>query len=334
MTALNRREALVVGGAAAATAALASLAPAARAARPAAPVGGQPAGFYRFKIGSHEALALCDAWNTMSPAHPLFAPEATPEQFAEVMGEHFLPADRVTLYVNVLCVRMGGEVVLIDTGNAPGRGPTSGLTAAHLAAAGVPPDEVTAIFISHAHPDHVGGLVSADGGLVYPNARCFINRVEHEFWTGASPDLSRSGVPEGRRAGMVAAAQASLEAVREKLEPVRGGDTTLPGVELVETFGHTPGHTSIILSDGDQRLAAMGDLAHNHVVMFARPDWTIAFDTDPRAAAQARKTMFRRLADERLRVFGYHVPWPAVGHIAAHAEGFVWVPQPWDWSGG
>lgn len=333
MARLNRREALLAGGAALAAATLGS----GRAwggQSSASPTGRQPAGFYRFRIGSFEALSLCDAWSTVSPAHPLFAPEATPEEFARVMTRHFQPADRVTLYVNVLCVRLGNETVLIDTGNAPGRGPTSGLTSENLSAAGVRPEEVTAIFISHAHPDHVGGLTRPDGSLVYPNARVFINRTEHDFWTGPSPDLSKSGVPENWRAGMIAGAQAALKAVRNRLELVRGGDRTIPGVELVETFGHTPGHTSIILSDGESRLAAMGDLVHHFVAMFANPDWTIGFDADPRAAAQARKAMFRRLADERTRVFGYHLPWPALGWIDAREEGYAWVPEPWDWSGG
>lgn len=334
MASLNRREAMIVGGAAAAGLAMGATPMAAFGAQAAARTGQQPGGFYRFKIGSLDALALCDAWSTMSPAHPMFAPEATPEEFAGVMREHYQPADRVTLYVNVLCVRMGPEVMLIDAGNAAGRGPTSGLTAANLAAAGIRADEVTAIIISHAHPDHVGGLTNADGSLAFPNARCFINKVEHNFWTGGSPDLSKSGVPASRHAGMVAGAQASLKAVRSKLELVQGGDKTLPGIELIETFGHTPGHTSVLISDGDDRLAAMGDLAHNYVVMFARPGWTIGFDTDPRAAAAARKRMFDRLAADRTRVFGYHLPWPALGHIAAHAEGYVWVPRPWDWSGG
>jgi glyoxylase-like metal-dependent hydrolase (beta-lactamase superfamily II) len=333
MIGLNRREAMLAGGAVLAGAALAPGRVWAGESS-SMPTGRQGAGFYRFRVGSLEAVSLCDAWSTMSPAHPLFAPEATPEEFSRVMHRHFQPADRVTLYVNVLCVRMGDRVVLIDAGNAPGRGPSSGLTAANLAAAGIRPEEVTAIYISHAHPDHVGGLTRSDGSPVYPNARVFINRVEHDFWTGPSPDLSKSGVPQEWRPGMIAGARAALEAVRDRLELVRGGDGTLPGVELVETFGHTPGHMSVIVSDGNSRLAAMGDLAHNFVVMFARPDWTIGFDTDPRAAAEARKVMFRRLADERTRVFGYHLPWPALGHIAERDGGFVWVPEPWEWSGG
>lgn len=334
--ALSRRSALSLAGAAG----LATLVPVRAAAQnTAAQTASAPAqsattpysGFYRLKIGKIEATVLSDGWASMAPLHPMFAPEATREQLEGVLRENFQPVDRAAFEFNPVLLKIGSERVLIDTGSGPGA-PTLGRTLANLRAAGTQPDEITAVIITHAHGDHIAGTVQPGNVLTFPNARHFISRAEYAFWTSPAPDLSKCAMPDARKKSAVESAASTIATIDRKLERVAPGDKTLPGLEILDTSGHTPGHISLLVSDGPDQLLIAADLMHNHVIMFARPDWTVAFDTDPRQAASARKRTFDRIAAERLRVLGYHVPWPGLGNIRKHEAGFEWAPEAWSWT--
>lgn len=134
---------------------------------------------------------------------------------------------------------------------------------------------------------------------------------------------------------MAAAAKKQLEDFTPRIERFDVGATLFPGLEIIDTNGHTPGHISLVVEDGGQSLCVLGDVAHNHVIMFANPDWKVAFDTDPTAGATARKKIFDRLASDRTLVLGYHLPWPAFGHVrrvtagnGAASSGYEWVIAP------
>lgn len=290
----------------------------------------QPA-FYRFKIGAFDAIAFNDgAFNppvTQSPfgvGEPVEAKEA-------VLREAFLPAGTVNLQFNVLLVRMGAETVLFDAGCGGLFGAAGGRLAAQMAAAGVNPDEVTGVFLSHAHGDHFGGLFGGDGKTpVFKNAKHFVGRAEFDFWTGASPDVSALRQPEEGRRGMVAGARGALEALRGKWRFVAGGDKILDGLEIIDAPGHTPGHLAFLISSGGEQLLHFVDAAHHHAITFARPEWVLAFDVRPEQAEATRRKLFDRAAADRLRVFGAHMPFPSLGHIKALDGGrYEYVIAPW-----
>lgn len=294
---------------------------------------GQPPGFYRFKIGSLEAVALSDGQGTISPIQPVLAPEATPEELGRVLAQHHHAPDAAAIYFGVLAVRIGPELVLFDAGNAPtedASAPAGRLPHA-MHAAGLKPEQVTAVVFSHGHGDHISGALNREDRPVFPNARYFMNKAEHDYWTGPAAELPGTRMPAEWKKNALARARKILGILAPKLELVRPGDKILGAIELLDAPGHTPGHMPAVISDGDQRLVAMADLAHNHVLMFARPDWTVAFDTDAVMAAQARRTLFDRFASERARVFAYHLPWPGLGFVDRQAEGYRWSPEPWFW---
>ena len=287
------------------------------------------AGFHRFGIGSIEATAFTDGGMVISPIQPTFASGATPEELNAALTKAFHPLDKANLEINVLCVRMGKETVLFDAGN--GAAAANRLIPAMMAA-GIDPGSVTGVVLSHAHPDHIAGGIDADGKSAFANARWFVNKAEHDFWTAATQTAPDFAFGADAMKGMAAGAQKVFGAVKGKLELVKGGDKVIDGLEFIDTPGHTAGHMSAIVSDGDSQMAVIGDLAHNHVVMFANPAWTIGFDADKKAAVASRIKMFDRLAADRVRVFGYHLPWPGLGHIRKDGAGYEWVIEPWSWN--
>ncbi|MFO0829732.1 MAG: MBL fold metallo-hydrolase [Phycisphaerales bacterium] len=292
-----------------------------------APKRPEPAKFARFKVGSIDGVILSDGAAAIAPIQPTMAPTASAEELQKALDFAFHPRDHATLEFNAAVLTIGPDVVLVDTGTGAPEAPLGALRA-NLAAAGLRPEDVTAVVITHAHTDHIGGLVLPDGSLAFPKAKVLISKTEHDFWT-SSPSLSASRLPEESKKEMTAAIQKGLAAVKSKLEFIAPGAKTFPGVEILDTNGHTPGHLSLMISNGADQLCLLADVAHNHVVMFANPAWTIAFDTDPALAAAARAKVFDRLAADRTRVLAYHLPWPGLGHIRRHGAGYEWIMQPW-----
>src|SRR5690606_5732469 len=113
---------------------------------------------------------------------------------AEVLKDAYLPADQVKISINVLLVRTRTDLVLVDTGCGLAFGDAGGRIAANLTAAGVKPEQVTVVVLTHLHGDHFGGLFDAENRPVFTNARYILSRHEHDFWAG-SPALGRSTLP-------------------------------------------------------------------------------------------------------------------------------------------
>jgi glyoxylase-like metal-dependent hydrolase (beta-lactamase superfamily II) len=214
------------------------------------------------------------------------------------------PPDRITLSVNELLVRTDGRLILIDTGLGPR---AHGALVASLKLAGVSPGEVTDVLITHPHPDHVGGLLDAQGRLAFPNATI---RMAAAAWT-----LMQQKV-----------APAMISAITPRIQTFEPGARIAPGVRSVSLPGHTPGHVGYEITSGDSRLLDSGDLAHSSIVSLARPQWYIQFDNDQILGGQTRVRELPVLAKTREWVFAPHFPFPGVGHIVPAGRGFAWRP--------
>lgn len=315
---VSRREALRFLGVAGLGAFVGSaLARAADASSSGAPslAGAQP-GFYRFKIGSFEALAIQDGGMAMPPPESPFGIGQPREKVAEVLQDALIPSDMVRLPIHVLLVRIGSELVMIDAGCGSVFGPVGGQLTANMAAAGVKPDQVTAIFISHMHGDHFGGLLDAEGKAVFKNAAVFMGRTEHAYWTEKGDE----------------SVQKYLNAFKGKWQLVAGGEKLLGGMEVVETFGHTPGHVSLMFSSGTDQLFHVVDVVHNHVISFARPEWQMKFDVQSDVAIATRQRVLDRCAADKARIYGTHLPFPSLGRVRRAGSAFEFVPEPWEFS--
>lgn len=263
---------------------------------------------YSFKIGDLQANALLDGTIKVANDGKTFGIGRPPAEVAAVLkgAGH----DSLDLSIQPLLVRGEGKVMLFDAGAAGVGFADGGKLTSSLRAAGVEPAQVTDIFISHSHPDHVGGLTQAGGALAFPNATIHISAPE---WAALQADASQAGL---------------VKAIAPKVAPFKPGAAILPGlVTAVEVKGHTPGHSAYEIASGDERLLYIGDGAHHFVISVAKPEWTIAYDGDSAGAQASRRALLQLAADQNLRLYAVHFPYPGVGRIKKQGDGFVWVPE-------
>ena len=292
-------------------------------ARAAAPmVKTQAPGFFRFMVGSFEVTAISDG-TVKLPMSKLLT-NTRPEKTSAALKRAFL-ADEVETSVNTYLVNTGSKLVLIDTGAAALFGPTLGNLLPNLKAAGYQPEQIDEIYITHMHPDHVGGLI-ANGAIAFPNATLRIDKADVDFWLDEARMKAAPESAKGFFQGAMASVNPYLAA--KKLVTFTGATELVPGVRAEPSHGHTAGHTSYVVESGGQKLVLWGDLVHAAAVQFADPGVTIQFDTDAKAAAVERKKADADAAKNGYLVGITHVAFPGVGHVrpAACGKGYEWLP--------
>lgn len=291
------------------------------AAHAAAPmVKGQSPGYYRMMLGDFEITALSDG--TVGLEFEKLLTRATPGQTKSALGRAFLK-DPIETSVNAYLVNTGSKLVLIDTGAGKLFGPTLGGIVASLKAAGYQPEQVDEIYITHMHPDHVGGL-TVDGKAAFPSAVVRADKRDAEHWLSQK---TLDAAPKDEK-GFIEGAMASLKPYVDagKLKAFDGATELVPGVKAVAAYGHTPGHAIYVVESKGQRLVLWGDLMHLAAVQFPNPAVTIKFDTDSRAAAIQRKKAFADAAKGGYWVGAAHLPFPGIGHLRSEGSGYAFVP--------
>lgn len=270
----------------------------------------QAEGVFRFKVGDLDAAALLDGTITTANDGKTFGVGRPTADVAAVLKAAGLPEDQLELSIQPLLVRSGAQVLLFDTGAGDVAFAKGGKLLASLRAAGVEPGQVTDIFISHAHPDHTGGLLAAGGALAFPNAAIHMSAPE---WAAMNTNSGQAAL---------------VAAIKPKVVTFQPGAAILPGlVTAVQVNGHTAGHSAYEIASGDQRLLYIGDTAHHSVISVQKPDWTIDYDVDAPAAQASRRAFLQRAADQNLRLYAVHFPFPGLGRVRTEGDGFVWIPE-------
>ncbi len=265
---------------------------------------------FRFRIGTLDAAALKDGDIDAANDGKTFGVGQPTEQVAALLAAAGQPSDVLHLSIQPLLVRSGTRILLFDTGAADASFARAGRLPATLRAAGVEPSQVSDVFISHRHPDHVGGLLTREGALAFPNATIHLTAPE---WEALQQDRD---------------AAALVAAITPKVAAFQPGAALLPGVvTAVPVDGHTPGHSAYEIASGDERLLYIGDSAHHFVVSVQRPEWTVQYDENAPLAQPSRRALLQRAADDNLRIYAVHFPFPGLGHINAQGDSFVWQPE-------
>lgn len=243
------------------------------------------------------------------------------EEMKAIVERYGLPTDQLTPPCNVTLLRDGTNTVLFDVGAGPDFQPSAGKLMEAFDLLGLTVDEVTHVLFTHAHPDHIWGLLDEFDDPMFPNARFLIGQAEYDYWT--NPDTVTQ-IGEARTTFAVGAAR-RLEAISEQIEFLADGDEVISGVAAHLTSGHTPGHMAFELRSGTEAVMVVGDAIGNHHVAFERPDWASGSDQDADMAAATRVRLLDRLANEQIGLIGYHLPEGGLGRAEKSGDGYRFV---------
>jgi glyoxylase-like metal-dependent hydrolase (beta-lactamase superfamily II) len=259
----------------------------------------------RFALGAFEVTALLAGTRTGDKPQETFGTNATPEEFAALSAANFIPVDKSQGFFTPTLVNTGTELLLFDTGLA-----AEGTLAA-LTAAGITPDQVDVVVLTHMHGDHIGGLMGADGTTpTFANAGYVTGSVEHNHWSGAANEGFDKNV----------------KPLNDKITFLESGGSPASGITAMDAFGHSPGHMIYMVESNGQRLVITADTANHYVWSLAKPDWEVRFDADKPAAAATRRAVFGMIAADKIPFIGYHMPFPALGYVETAGDGFRYVP--------
>jgi glyoxylase-like metal-dependent hydrolase (beta-lactamase superfamily II) len=287
-------------------------------------------GSFRFEIGEFECVAVSDGALNYPPES--FFANVPLERVEEALRERNLPTSHIMTPYTCLFIDTGEHRVMVDTGAGelgahaadvfPGLDHSTsvtGLLPENLRAAGIRPQEIDTAIITHAHPDHVGGTLDETGELVFSNTHYFISEVEWEFWTS---DAATTRAP----AVMVDTARRNLEPLKERLTFIEDSSEVVPGVHVVATFGHTPGHIALSVASGGEQLLHVSD-AVLYPLHLEHPEWTPVFDILPEQASASKRRIFNLAAQENALVFAHHFPpFPNLGYVRKQEQGWRWQP--------
>jgi len=278
----------------------------------------QAPAFYRFKVGSIEATVVSDGPLATGPVEKTFF-GPTADELKKMMADRFMAGDNVILDQNALVINTGDKLALFETGmSSVKRTKDMGKLVENLKAAGIDPKDIDAVIPSHAHIDHIGGILAEDGSRNFPNAQIYISQTDLEYWI----DEARKGT-SGE--GSMMAARKNLLPNRDRIIFYNDGKEVIPGVQAMATPGHTYGHTGFVVNSGSQTLFVSGDLVH-HDIIIEKPRMEDAFDTDRKMAIETRVKTMSMLSAQKMMSLVYHTAWPGLGHFSTRGDGFRFEP--------
>jgi glyoxylase-like metal-dependent hydrolase (beta-lactamase superfamily II) len=282
--------------------------------------------YYRFAHGKMQATVISDGILPLGDPSGSFL-GTSKEEIGRMLTDNFLSTTNVVLEQNILVLNTGDKLVLFDTGMGSSQmfGPTPGKMLANLKAAGIDPKDIDAIVATHAHCDHVWGIMGDDGSRNFPNAQIYISQADFDYWT----DEAKLSIKEPAfMKAFVEGARKNLLPNRDRMVFIKDGQEFLPGIQAMAAPGHTVGHTIYMITSDGKSLAAIGDLTHHQVLLVEKPRIEFAFDTDPKQSASTRVRVLDMLAANKTPLIAYHFPWPGIGHVAKQGEGFRYYPTP------
>lgn len=271
-------------------------------------------------VGELEVIALTDGGTEFEAGLFLNTDEAEVASLLADAGETTIKTN-----FNAFLVKGASGVTLVDAGPRDLFGPACGNLPAAMTEAGVSPSEVSRVLITHLHPDHAAGTITAEGEAVFANAEMVLTQREYAFWSDAA-NFAGMGQPledwQKLAAAVLAAYQGRLVLLSDD-----EGQAAAPGITSLPMFGHTPGHCGYLVADGTAQLALAADIVHAQHLQIANPEIGIGFDLAPEQAVAARKRMLDRLLADQLVFSGGHVLEPKFNRVERKGKGFSLVAE-------
>lgn len=279
-------------------------------------------GFYKYKVGSIEATAIYDGiWR--KPHDPAFIRNATVDQTKAALAKAGLTIDFMPIPLTVLVLKIGDRYIMIDAGSGVGQWQANAThLPANMQAAGIDRRKIGTILISHFHPDHVWGLMEkGTNAAVFPEAELVVNSVEYRFWTDQGV-LER--LPEGRR--QAGKRIADVFPTWNNWRLVENGAEVAPGVQILEAFGHTPGHSVFLVASGSDQLMVSNDTMYVPALLAPHPEWQGSYDQDGPMAVETRRKIIDRVIADRMMICGAHFPFPGIGTFVKDGNAYAFTP--------
>lgn len=275
--------------------------------------------FATAEVGTGILTTVSDG-HLVLPGSFLFDPMPS-DELVPLLAEYGLSKEQLDPPCNLALYRDDERTVLFDAGSGPDFMPTAGKLVDSLDAVGLAPGDVTHIVFTHAHPDHIWGLLDEFDDPLFTGATYMMGRAEWDYWWNPET-INTIG---DARAAFAVGAKRRMEAIEDQVEFFDDGQEILPGISAVASYGHTPGHMSFELRNGAEAALLVGDAIGNHYVAFARPDWHSGSDQDMEQAARTRMRLLDRLAQEKMLMVGFHLPDGGMGRVERADEGFRFV---------
>jgi len=270
--------------------------------------------------GAHKITSLSDGHLILPEA--MFAPKIDTASRAAAFKAAGQSGARIKSPLNVTLIEVGAEKILIDVGSGSRFMDSAGRLGDALEAAGVDPEAITMVVYTHAHPDHIWGTINDFDELSFPNAKYFISENEWNYWMSNNVLAT---LPAERH-GFAIGAQRNLKMIKPKLTTIKPGQEIVAGLNVLDSAGHTPGHISIEVGDGKDRVVVLGDALTHPVISFQHPNWRPAVDQQPNKAVATRKRLLDKLASDGNRIIGYHLPAPGAGRVERKGTGYAFAP--------
>ena len=226
-------------------------------------------------------------------------------------------SDLVLSNINTFLIEQNNEKLLVDAGWRDIFGPTCGFYPEQLEKAGTNPEEITDLFFTHLHPDHVGGAITKDGKPVFVNASVKIPEKEIDFWNRDDfEDVEANGK------SFADLAKSLLNAYEGKVISVSNEDEIIKNVHVVDLPGHTPGHSGFRIDDANESFINLGDILHVPNIQLENPNISLLFDVDMEQGLKTRKKLFDMVSTDKLLCSGGHMLAPKFGYIEKSGTGY------------
>jgi len=273
----------------------------------------------QFQFGESTITTLLEGHVVRDDLHPFVATNASADDVQSVAKQHYLPFPKLEHSFVTTLIKTKDKLIAFDPGfgeNAPM--PSAGYFNNSLALTGYAAADIDMVVISHSHRDHIGNLMTG-GEPTFPNAEIVYGRSEYDYW-------NRGEKISDMRQPTLALFKKVVVPLADRMRFVEPDDDIVSGLTAINAFGHSAGHLAFHFEQGNQRLVMLNDTVAHCAASFARPDWHFSMDEDPETAARTRERLLNMVAAEKLPIIGFHMPFPAVGHVEKSGKGYAYRP--------